>query len=87
MEQLLRERLWVARLEEKDVMRWWWTDRALGPDGDLIGRGVLPQTQASGCARIAMTVAPRSFGQRYMAEPARHLFRLSATTEEALAMT
>jgi len=82
--QLLEARLWVARLGESDVSRWWRTDGILGADGAFVGPRVLPKTHGTARARIAFAVARHACGERYPAPAARHLFHLDPETEDRL---
>lgn len=49
LEQLLTARLWIARLGEGGVNRWWRTDGILGPDGAYVGPSAAwaPQREAA----------------------------------------
>lgn len=82
--QLLEARLWVARLGEADVYKWWRTDGILGPDGAFVGPRVLPKTHGTGRARIAFAVARHACGERHPDAAAQHLFRLDPQTEDRL---
>jgi hypothetical protein len=81
---LLTARLWVARLGESDVNRWWRTDGILGPDGAFVGPRVLPKTHPTARARIAFAVARHACDDRYPDPKAYHLFRLDSETEDRL---
>lgn len=80
--QLLKARLWVARLGESDAHRWWRTDGILGPDGAFVGPRVLPRTHPTARARIAFTVAAHSCLERHPDREAMHLFRLTPDVED-----
>lgn len=80
---LLRARLWVARLGERDVHSWWATDGILGPDGAFVGPRVLPKTHPTGRARIAFAVARHACDERHPDPSSQHLFRLDPTIEDA----
>src|ERR1051325_8698553 len=82
--RLLEARLWVARLGEGDVFRWWRTDGVLGPDGAFVGPRVLPMTHPTARARIAFAVARHACDERYPDAKARHLFRLYPEVEDRL---
>ena len=82
LQQLLEARLWVARLGENDVNRWWRTDGILGPDGAYVGPRVLPKTHPTARARIAFAVARHACDDRYPEKAVRHLFRLDPETED-----
>lgn len=82
LEYLLRARLWVARLGEGDVLKWWQTEAVLGPDGAFVGPRVLPKTHAVGRARLAFAAARYACDERYPHPGATHLFRLDASTED-----
>lgn len=82
--RLLEARLWVARLGEGDVFRWWRTDGILGPDGAFVGPRVLPLTHPTARARIAFAVARHACDERYRDPKAWHLFRLSPEIEDRL---
>lgn len=82
--QLLEARLWVARLGESDVKRWWRTDGILGKDGAFVGPRVLPKTHGTGRARIAFAVAGHACDERHPDPKAQHLFRLDPETEDRL---
>lgn len=84
IDSLLRARLFVARLGESDVMRWWRSDGILGPDGAFVGPRVLPKTHPTGRARIAFAVARHACDERYPDPDAHHLFRLDPETEDRL---
>lgn len=84
LEWLLGARLWVSRLGEWDVRRWWRTDGVLGPDGAYVGPRVLPRTHATGRARIVFAVARHACKERHPAEGIRHLFSLDPETEDRL---
>ena len=84
LDQLLRTRLWVARLGESDVNRWWRTDGILGSDGAYVGPRVLPKTHGTGRARIAFAVARHACKERHPDPKALHLFRLDPETEDRL---
>ena len=81
---LLDARLWVARLGEADVLRWWRTDGILGADGAFVGPRVLPITHPTARARIAFAVARHACDERYRDPKAWHLFRLSPDLEDRL---
>jgi hypothetical protein len=61
LQPLLEARLWVARLGESDVHKWWRTDGILGSDGAFVGPRVLPRTHPTARARIAFAVAAHAF--------------------------
>lgn len=82
--QLLKARLWVARLGESDVNRWWRTDGILGGDGAFVGPRLLPKTHGTGRARVALAVACSACGERHPDPKAQHLFRLDPETEDRL---
>ena len=82
LEQLLTARLWIARLGEGDVNRWWRTDGILGPDGAYVGPRVLPKTHPTARARIAFAVARHACDDRYPDKAVHHLFRLAPVTED-----
>ena len=84
VETLLLARLWVARLGEADVCRWWRTEGLLGEDGAFVGRRLLPRTHAAARARIAFAVARHACDERHPDRRAYHLFRLSPETEDRL---
>ena len=63
--QLLEARLWIARLGESDVHRWWRSDGILGPDGAFVGPRVFPKTHPTGRSRIAFAVARHACDQRH----------------------
>ena len=84
VKQLLEARLWVARLGENDVKRWWRTDGILGKDGAFVGPRVLPKTHGTGRARIAFAVARHACNERHPDPKVRHLFRLDPETEDRL---
>ena len=52
LDLLLRARLFVARMGERDVLKWWATDGILGPDGAFVGPRSLPKTHGTAEARI-----------------------------------
>ncbi len=76
--------MWVARLGETDVLRWWRTDGLLGADGAFVGPRVLPITHPTARARIAFAVARHACDERYPDTKAWHLFRLSPDVEDRL---
>ena len=76
--------MWVARLGESDVSRWWRTDGLLGADGAFVGPRVLPITHPTARARIAFAVARHACDERYRDPRAWHLFRLSPELEDRL---
>lgn len=82
--QLLGLRLWVARLGESDVNRWWRTDGILGPDGAFVGPRVLPKTHGTGRARIAFAVARHACQERHPDRGAETLFLLDPEMEDRL---
>ncbi len=82
--QLLEARLWVARLGEGDVLRWWRTDGVLGPDGGFVAPRVLPVTHPTARARIVFVVAAYACRQRHPDPLARTLFYLDPETEDRL---
>lgn len=82
--QLLEARLWVARLGEGDVLRWWRTDGVLGPAGAFVGPRVLPVTHPTARARIVFVVAAYASRQRHPDPLARTLFYLDPETEDRL---
>jgi hypothetical protein len=81
---LLKARLWVARLGESDLNRWWRTDGVLGRDGAFVGPRVLPLTHPTARARVAFAVAKHACDERYQDSRARHLFRLSPEVDDRL---
>lgn len=81
---LLTARLWVARLGEGDVHRWWRTDGILGPDGAFVGPRVLPRTHTTARTRIAFAVARHACLERYPAPESQSLFSLDPVTEDLL---
>lgn len=81
---LLEARLWIARLGESDVMRWWRSDGLLGRDGAFVGPRVLPVTHATGRARIVFAVARHACDDQYPDAKAWHLFRLHPSIEDRL---
>lgn len=81
---LLRARLWIARLGESDVNRWWRTDGILGPDGAFVGPRVLPKTHPTARARIAFAVARHACSERHPDPDAKSLFRLDPSIEDRL---
>jgi hypothetical protein len=82
IEHLIAARLWVARLGESDLYRWWGSEGILGEDGAFVGPRVLPLTHGTGRARIALAVARHACDERHPARSDQHLFRLDAATEE-----
>ena len=84
VELVLRARLWVARLGESDVRRWWRTDGILGPDGAFVGPRVLPRTHRTARARIAFAVARHACAERFPDPAAVTLFSLDPQTEDRL---
>jgi hypothetical protein len=82
--QLLKARVWVARLGESDVNGWWRTDGILGPDGAFVGPRVLPRTHATARARLAFAVAAHSCLERHPDREAMHLFKLTPEIEDRL---
>src|SRR5688500_9528707 len=80
--QLLRARLWVARLGESDVHSWWRPDGILGPDGAFVGPRVLPRTHPTARARIASAVAAHTCLERHPDREAMHLFKLTPEIED-----
>lgn len=84
LELLLRARLFVARLGERDVQGWWATDGILGPDGAFVGPRVLPKTHGTARARIAIAVARHACLERHPDRTAPHLFSLDPVTEDRL---
>jgi hypothetical protein len=80
--QLLRARLWIARLGESDVNGWWRTDGILGPDGAFVGPRVLPRTHPTARARIAFAVAAHACLERHPDREAMHLFKLTPEIED-----
>lgn len=83
LDTLLWARLWVARLGELDVLRWWRSDGLLGPDGGFVGPRLLPRTHGAARARIAFAVARHACDVRYPNAAAWHLFRLGPEIEDA----
>jgi hypothetical protein len=84
LSRLLEARLYVARLGESDVNRWWRTDGILGGDGAFVGPRVLPKTHGTGRARIAFAVARHACQERHPDPAAETLFRLDPETEDRL---
>jgi hypothetical protein len=84
LSKLLEARLYVARLGESDVNRWWRTDGILGADGAFVGPRVLPKTHSTGRARIAFAVARHACQERHPDPAAQTLFRLDPETEDRL---
>jgi hypothetical protein len=84
LDGLLTARLYVARLGESDVNRWWRTDGILGSDGAFIGPRVLPRTHGTARARIAFAVARHGCQERHPDPGAQHLFQLDPETEDRL---
>jgi hypothetical protein len=84
LDGLLTARLYVARLGESDMNRWWRSDGILGSDGAFVGPRVLPKTHGNGRARIAFAVARYACQERHPDPVAQHLFRLDPETEDRL---
>lgn len=84
LDLLLRARLFVARLGERDVQSWWATDGILGPDGAYVGPRVLPKTHGTARARIAFAVANHACLERHPDSSVHHLFRLDPEIEDRL---
>lgn len=84
LDLLLRARLFVARLGERDVHSWWATDGILGADGAFVGPRVLPKTHGTGRARIAFAVARHACLERHPDRAVQHLFLLDPETEDRL---
>lgn len=53
LDQLFRGRLFVARMGERDVLKWWAIDGILGPDRAFVGLHVLPMFSGTARTRIA----------------------------------
>ena len=81
---LLRARLFVARLGERDAGSWWATDGILGSDGAFVGPRVLPKTHGTARARIAFAVAKHACLERHPDPSVHHLFSLDPETEDRL---
>ncbi len=84
LDLVLRARLFIARLGERDVRSWWATDGILGSDGAFVGPRVLPKTHGTARARIAFAVARHACLERYPDASASHLFRLDPESEDRL---
>lgn len=82
LDLLLRARLFVARLGERDVRSWWATDGILGSDGAFVGPRVLPKTHGTARARIAFAVAKHACLERHPDPSVHHLFSLDPETED-----
>ena len=81
---LLKARLVIGRLGERDRLNWWATDGILGEDGDFVGPRVLPRTHRTARARILTAVARHACDQRHPDPGVYHLYRLDPHIEDRL---
>lgn len=84
LDLLLRARLFIARLGERDVRSWWATDGILGSDGAFVGPRVLPKTHGTARARIAFAVVRHACLERHPDTSVHHLFSLDPEIEDRL---
>jgi hypothetical protein len=82
LERLLKLRLVVARVGEKDNARWWNTDRMLGPLGASALKRGFPRTHRFAQARAVFTVATTRCRETYDPPGAVTLWKLPAAIED-----
>jgi hypothetical protein len=82
LERLLKLRLVVARVGEKDNARWWNTDRMLGPLGASVLRRGFPRTHHFAQARAVFTVVANRCCETYDPPGAVSLWKLPAAVED-----
>ncbi len=85
LERLLKLRLVVARVGEKDNARWWNTDRMLGPLGASALKRGFPRTHRFAQARAVFTVAAHRCRETYDPPSAVTLWKLPVVLEDQFA--
>lgn len=82
LELLLRLRVVIARVGERDLANWWNTNKQLGPTGPKVLRRGFPRTHYFAQARSVFAVARQRCAERFPLATALHLFQLPEVLEE-----
>lgn len=82
LEHLLKLRVFVARIGEMDLAKWWNTNGQLGRYGDAAVRRGLPRTHSFAQARSVAAVAAHRCDEVFSLANTVTLWRLPASVEE-----